>query len=88
MKQKQRRQALFGVLIVLAVVAIFVMKNYLNPPRPDPNGKGYYTGPKVNKARTLLVDDDGKVYGPAPGAENGKAAPDGNGTLPPSPQAK
>lgn len=66
MKANPRLKVMAGVLITLAVVAIVILKNYMNPPRPEPNQPNYYTGPRINKARTLMVDDNGKVYGPAP----------------------
>ncbi len=66
MKNNQRLKVLAGVLLALAIVAVIVISNFTNPPRPEPNQKGYYTGPMINKARTLIVDDNGKVYGPAP----------------------
>ena len=87
MNNKQRMKTLAGVLIALVIVAVIVIKNYTNPPRPAPNQRGYYTGPMVNKARTKIVDDNGKIYGPyvpptaetsGPGVSPG-GKPDANG---------
>jgi hypothetical protein len=79
MKRDRRLKALIGVLVTLAVIALIVMNNYLHPPRPAPNQSNYYAGPRINKARTLIVDDNGKVYGPAPPEMNAPPArPGGN----------
>lgn len=77
MNKNSRLKVLAGVLIALVIVAIVVIKNYMNPPRPAPNQTGYYTGPMINKARTLIVDDNGKVYGPAPAEGTTPAQPGG-----------
>jgi hypothetical protein len=75
MNKRSRLKVLGGVLLALAIVAVIVIRNYMNPPRPEPNQKGYYTGPMINKARTLMVDDNGKVYGPAPAEARQGGAP-------------
>jgi len=36
--------------------------------KPKPNAPGYYTGPRLNKAGTAYVTDDGRIVPPPPGS--------------------
>jgi len=60
MTPRQRKLSLGVGIGGLLLAIILWWFNQQSPPKP-PSGTLYYTGPMVNKSRTMLVDEKGNV---------------------------
>ena len=63
----KKRAFVYGGIMVLAAVGLLVSMR-LQSQKPAPSASGYYTGPRLNKAGTAYVTDDGRIVPPPPGS--------------------
>jgi len=62
-EMRPSKKGLIFAAVGLAAVAILMRFLFgASSAQPTPSASGYYSGPMMNKSRTAIVDENGKVY--------------------------